>query len=226
MTRLMNQMRRLRPHMVDPWAFTIVAVSFGLGVMFVAWHGKSLKLEVEAANLVWIALIGFGMTWHGEWGSGWRVGSGLVAGSVVSIAAFYGALSILPITAFSFALGMGVAAMCLAFIAHMWPRMLSFAGTAVGFGVGVAAARSLPMRPTTPIDDMFTLMFTSALCMILGVAGSLALRAVVLRLGQQRSQDTTYVRFIPRLLHREAEARPSVSRPRVSRARIKAGAGR
>ncbi len=154
----------------------IVAVTFGIGVMLVAWHGKSLNLEVDTANLVWVVLVGFGMTWHGEQGSGWRIGAGMVAGSAVSIAAFYATLLRLPLTPFGIGLGLGVAATCLAFIAHLYPRVFSFAGSAVGFAVGIAAARSLQIRPTTAGDDILTLIFTTALCLVLGVAGSLALR--------------------------------------------------
>lgn len=220
--------RMLRPHMVDPWAFTMIAVAFGLGVMLMAWHGEGLKLQVEGADLAWVVLVGFGLTWHGEWGSGWRMGAGLTFGAVAAIAAFYGVMSIFPLTAFAFGLGIGIAALGVALLTHAYPRTASFAAAAVGFGVGIAASRSMPLRPTTPADDMFALMFTATLCLVLGVAGSLALRAIVLRIGQQRPSASEFVRFIPRLLQRrepvepEGGARHAPSRPR-SRTRIGAG---
>jgi hypothetical protein len=225
---LKGKLSHLKPHMVDPWVFAIVAASFGLGVWIVAWHGTSLRLEVEGANLTWVALVGFGMAWHGEWGSGWRVGAGLVAGGAASVAAYYGALTILPLTPFSFGMGLGISAACVALIAHMYPRVLSFAGAAVGFAVGISAARALPMRPLTPADDLFALMLTVSLALVMGVTGSLALRAVVLRMGREQGGAPTHVRFIPHLLHREDRA-PTTEIESVavrSKPRQKMGAGR
>ena len=115
---------------------------------------------------------------------------------------------------------MGFAAMCLAFIAHFYPRVFSFAGAAVGFAVGIAASRALPVRPTTPADDVFTLMLTATLCLVLGVGSSLALRAFVLGRSKQDPQDARFLSAIPRMVHREKKAHAS------ARSNVKVGAGR
>ncbi len=218
--RLADVMKRMRPHMVDSRTFAIVAVAFGLGVAMLSWHSKSLLLEIEAANLAWVALVAFGMTWHGEWGSGWRIGSGLVIGSLGAIASYYGAMSVFPVTPMYVGAWLGASACLLAFIAHVVPQMTSFAGAAVGFGIGIAAARAFPFRPTTPIDDLFALMLTASMCVIAGVFGSLALRAVVLRMGVQTPRQSKVVRFVPRLMQEEEIQAPPAAAEAQAQSRL------
>jgi hypothetical protein len=196
-TRMVDRVRRFRPRIVDPMVFCMVSLAFGLGVLFVAHHGKSLRLDVEGASLGWVVLVAFGMAYHGEWRHGWRVGAGLMFGAAAAIATFYGAMSRLPLTPFSMGLGLGLAAACVAVIAHVYPRAISFAGAAVGYGVGIAAARALPIRPVTPADDMWALMLTTSLVIVIGVVASLVLRALVVRMGFER-RSNVFVRFVPR----------------------------
>ena len=204
MERARSAMRGMKPHVVDPWAFVIVTVAFAVGVLLVAWHGHSLRFEMDAANLGWIVIVAFGVTWHGEWGSGWRVAGGLLLGGLAAIAGFYGSLSRLPVTPLGVGIGMAVTAAGIVVLAHAFPRTFSFAGAAVGFGVGVAAARSVALRPTTPLDDMFTLMLTVAMTIVLGAASSLALRAFVIRIGIKRPGEYR-VLHLPHWAHRAAE---------------------
>lgn len=208
---------RVRPHFVDSPTFLLIAFSFALGVFFLAWHAETFRFEIEGTNLGWVAIVAFGMAWHGRWGSGWRVGAGMVVGGLATLATFYGAVSTFPITPISVGLWLGVATLIVAFAAHVVPRIISFAGVAVGIGIGVAAARSLPVRPTTPADDLFALMLTMSMIMVVGVFGSLALRAIVVQLGGRRSGGAL-VSFIPRMLPRASQrARVSARRVRQQR---------
>jgi hypothetical protein len=181
--------RRAAPTFSDFRIFAIVAVAFGLAVFTISWHGRSLRLEVEAANLAWVVLVAFGMTWLGEVEASGRVALGLALGGLGVMAAYYGALVLVPITPFWIGSVLGLTALVMAFLSHAYPRVVSFSGTVVGFGVGLAAARSLPLRPTTRVDDLFALMLTVALGISMGLLGSMVLRFVVSR-AEDRAEHT------------------------------------
>jgi hypothetical protein len=189
MNRMRAFVRRLRPRFADPAAFAIVAAAVALAVFILAWHGRSLRLEVDGASLGWIVLVAFGMTWHGEWESGWRIGGGLALGAFAGVAGYYGSLSVLPVTPFVFGLSMGVVAGCVALLCHAFPRFVAFSGGIVGFGIGIAAVREFGFKPTTRVDDLFALMLTIALALALGVLGSMALRAFIVRTSLRRPDE-------------------------------------
>ena len=197
MSKVIDVARRMRVHVVDPWAFALIVVAFGLGVFLVSWTSVSLCLDVEGTNLAWIVLVAFGMTYHGEWGSAWRTGAGIVAGAVASIAGLYGSMHLLPVNAMWMSAGIAAAAAVVALIAHMVPRLFTFAGAAVGFGVGIAAARSFPFRPTTPPDDMFTLMLAAGVAIVMGTFGSMAMRAAIVWVGSHRLGEGGSVHSFP-----------------------------
>lgn len=201
--RVMRFARRLRPHVVDPWTLTMIVVAFATGVFVIVWHGESLKLAVEGTNLGWAILVAFGVTYHGDWSTAWRIGAGLIAGAMASMAGLYGSLSVLPATALGVAVGLGVTAAAIALITHMVPRVFSFAGAAVGFGIGIGAARSFPLRPTTPADDLFALMLTTALAVVIGAFGSIALRAAIVWVGVRSKDELGRMRFRPHRVDRE-----------------------
>ncbi len=207
MRKVFGWARRIRPHIVDRWTLVIVAVAFGTAVCLIAWHGTSLRLEADGAVMGWAVLVAFGMTWHGEWSNAWRVGAGVVFGALAATAAWYGVLSVLPVTALGFGIGLGIAAFAVAAITHVVPRALSFAGAAVGFGVGVAASRAFPMRPTTPADDLFALMLTTSLAIVIGSFGSMMLRASIVWLGVHQPRAVSVIRF-PR--HRSHPVEPEM----------------
>jgi hypothetical protein len=200
--------------MVDRRTFTLVALAFGLGVMLVAWHGKSLMLEVEGTNLTWVVLIGFGMTWHGEWGTGLRMSAGLILGTFGATLAYFGAFAFLPITPFSLGLGLGVVATCVALVTHVFPRFFSFAGAAVGYAVGISASRALPLNAFRHVDQVAALILTAVLCLVLGVAGSLALRALLVLWGEPRTTDRRSVRDVVRMLQLKDDVKRLAARPR------------
>jgi hypothetical protein len=106
-------------------------------------------------------------------------------------------MNLLPVNPMWVGAGLGFSAAVVAFVAHMMPRVLTFAGAAVGFGVGIAAARSFPFRPTTPADDLFTLMLGVALAIVLGTFGSMAMRAAIVWVGVRRPGDAGSVHLFP-----------------------------
>jgi hypothetical protein len=214
-SRVIDAARRMRPHVVDPWAFALIVVAFGSGVFLVSWNSASLRLDVEGTNLAWVVLVAFGMTYHGEWNGAWRTGGAIVAGAAGAMAGLYGSLHLLPVNAMWMGVGLAIAAAVLALVAHMVPRIFSFAGIAVGFGVGVAAARSFPFRPTTPPDDLFTLMLAAALAIVMGTFGSMALRAAIVWVGVRRPGEGGSLHLFPhRSRHDESHQR---SRARAAR---------
>jgi hypothetical protein len=211
-SKVIDVARRLRPHMIDPWAFWMIVVAFGVGVFVISWNSVSLRLEVEGTNLAWAAIVAFGVTYHGEWSAAWRTGGGLLVGASAAMAGMYGSMSVLPITALWVAAGIAFTAFAVAVITHLMPRLFSFAGAAVGFGVGIAAARSFPFRPTTPVDDLFTLMLGVALVIAVGTFGSMALRAAIVRIGMRRPREFG-LRFIPHRRPVETDDAPTLARP-------------
>ena len=208
MSRVIDLAHRMRVHVIDPWAFALIVAAFGAGVFIVSWHSTSLRLDVEGTNLAWAVLVAFGMTYHGEWSSGWRTGAGIVAGALAAMAALYGAMSLLPVDAMWIAAALGASAGAIAFISHVLPRIFTFAGVAVGFGVGIAAARSFPFRPTTPADDLFTLMLGVGLATVMGMLGSMAMRAAIVWVGVRHPSDAGSVHLFRRLM-RDRHADPS-----------------
>jgi hypothetical protein len=217
MSRVIDVARRMRPHVVDPWAFGLIVVAFALGVFVVSWNSVSLRLDVEGTNLAWVVLVAFGMTYHGEWGSAWRTGAGMVAGAVAAMAGLYGSMHLLPVNAMWMGAGLAIAAAGIAFIAHMVPRLFTFAGAAVGFGVGIAAARSFPFRPTTPPDDLLTLMLTAGVAVVMGTFGSMAMRAAIVWVGLRRRGDAGAVHLFPHRGHHDDKDERSASRARAAR---------
>jgi hypothetical protein len=209
----------MRPHVVDPWALGLIVIAFGVGVFAIAWHSTSLRLEVEATNIAWIVLVAFGMTYHGDWATTWRMGAGLAAGAAAGMAAYYGAQAVLPVTALWTAAGIGLAASCVAVITHFLPRLFSFAAAAVGFGVGIAVARAFPFRPVTPADDLFTMMLGATLAIALGTFGSMALRAGIVWVGVRRPGEGR-LHFLPQTQDISDDA-PTIRQPSA-----RAGAGR
>jgi hypothetical protein len=196
-SRVIDVARRLRVHVVDPWAFALIVAAFGAGVFLVAWHSHSLRLDIEGTNLAWVVLVGFGMTYHGEWSGAWRTGAGMVFGAFAAMAGYYGAMSLLPVNAMWTAAALGFCAAAGAFVTHMLPRLFTFAGAAVGFGVGIASARSFVFRPTTPADDLLTLMLGVGIAFVMGTFGSMALRAAIVWVGARRHGEAGSVHMFP-----------------------------
>lgn len=206
MSRVIDVARRMRPHVVDPWAFALIVVAFGAGVFIVSWTSGSLRIDVDGTNLAWIVLVAFGMTYHGDWGSAWRTGSGMIVGAASAVTALFGSAHLLPVNVMWTAAGLAMAGAAVALISHMVPRALTFAGAAVGFGVGVAAGRALPVRPTTAADDLLTLMLSVAVAIVMGTFGSMALRAAIVWIGMRRPGEHASVHLFPRRAHRTERA--------------------
>jgi hypothetical protein len=73
------------------------------------------------------------------------------------------------------------------------------------------------LRPTIQIDDVFTLMLTTVLCLVVGTTGSLALRALVLRASKQPPNEATIVQAIARFKPRSVTASREPKRVRAAR---------
>jgi hypothetical protein len=216
-SRVIDVAKRMRPHVVDPWAFGLIVVAFALGVFLVSWNSVSLRLDVEGTNLAWVVLVAFGMTYHGDWGGAWRTGGGMVVGAIGAMAGLFGAMHRLPVDAMWMGAGLAVTAAAVALIAHVIPRWFTFAGAAVGFGVGVAAARSFPFRPITPADDLFTLMLAVGVAIAMGTLGSMAMRAAIVSVGMRRTGDGGSVHLFPHRAHHDHEIKRSASGTRAAR---------
>ena len=211
MSRVISLARKLRPHVVDPWSLALVAVAFGVGVFVIAWQGEAMRLEIEGKHLGWTILVALGMTYQADWNAAWRVGAGIVLGMIAALAGMYGVHSMLPVTAFGMGLGLGITAICVAVITHLLPRILSFAGASVGFGIGTAVGLGFPLRPTSPADDLFTLMLTAATGIVIGTLGSVAIRSAIVWIGVHAPSDVGRMRF----RHRAHEA-PTIQHEEVS----------
>ena len=209
MSRVIDAARRMRPHVVDPRAFALIILAFAAGVFLVSWTSVSLRLDVEGTNLAWVVLVAFGMTYHGEWGSSWRTSAGMIAGTVAAMSGLFVTMHVLPVNAMWMAAGIAVAAFIVALVTHLVPRLFTFAGAAVGFGVGIASARSFPFRPTTPADDLFTLMLGVGVAMVMGTFGSMAMRAGIVWIGMRRTGDAGSVHLFPHRTHHGERSRTS-----------------
>ncbi|MEX0875585.1 MAG: hypothetical protein WD646_14220 [Actinomycetota bacterium] len=212
MSKIIDLTKRFRPRVADPKLMMVVSAAFAVGVLIVAWLGTSLRLEADGARLGWAVLVAFGMAWHGDIASAWRIAAGLIAGAMAGLAGYYGALSIFPVTPRGLAMGLAITAAGVAVIAHLLPRILSFAGAVVGFGVGIAAAGQFPFRPTTPADDLFSLALVVATAFAMGCFGSVTLRAVVARVTLHRAGA-----FARLIRHRPAKVVESSGSPAARR---------
>jgi hypothetical protein len=209
----------------DPKMMLTVTAAFAVGVLVVAWLSSSLRLEADGARFGWVVLVAFGMAWHGDLANAWRVAAGLIGGAVAGLAGYYGALSILPVKPAGLALGLAITAAGVGIIAHLLPRMFSFAAAVVGFGVGIAAAGQFPLRPTTPVDDLFSLALIISTAFAIGSFGSMALRGLVTRVAGLR--PGALARLIPHRTHDSKTAEiPAVRPTRRSPSRRAAGAAR
>jgi len=203
MSKIIDMTRRLRPHVAEPWTMILVAATFAVAVFVVSWLGRPLRLEADGARFAWVVLIAFGMSWHGDIANSWRVMAGLIGGALAGLAGYYGALSVLPVTPMGIALGLSITAGGIALLAHSFPRVVSFAAAAVGFGVGVAMAGHFPLRPTSPAEDLLTLGLVAGAALAIGSVGSMALREFVLRMGARGRSDlaSKLIRMIPHRAH-------------------------
>lgn len=204
MKRIRSLAHQIDPHVVDPRTLGIIAIAFGMAIFLLTWQSAVLRLEVETLNVGWIAFVSFGMAWYAGWGTGLRIGGGITFGLLSSLATFYGAMSFLPATKLGIGVGMAVGAAAMAALCHVLQRVASFAAAAVGFGAGIAVARGFPIRPTTPADDLLTLMVAVVLAAMIGAIGSLLLRAIVVRIGKTQRLG----HFVP-VLHLTDEKPPA-----------------
>lgn len=152
----------------------LVGVAFGVGVLVLAWHATTLRLEVDGANLAWPALVAFGIGWGLRRRALWGTGAGLLVGTVASILAAYGSLRFLPITPLGIGIGLGAAAALLA-AAVCATRAIPLGAFAVGYGIGVPAFGLAELGPTTGASDVIAMCTAVAFALLVGLLGVRAL---------------------------------------------------
>ncbi len=151
-----------------------MVLASGAGVFVLIWQSKALRLEFSGMNLAWPALVSFGVAWA-TLTEPMKAGIAMIAGAVASLAVYYGALGVLPVTHLGMAIAAGTVFAVIAGICYVVPQLLSFGPTAVGYGVGLAVANSVGFRPTTSGADWFAVASAVVLAMVVGTAGSVML---------------------------------------------------
>lgn len=173
--------RRARPAIMDRRMVAIVSLAFAGGVFFVMWNRHTLRLEYGGVSVAWPILVAFGMVWFAGRRMGWRVGAGLVLGTVTALAAMYGGVSFLPAASAVVLAGwIGLAAGATAMLSHVFARLFSFPAAAVGYGIGLGIASSAQIRPTTAAADWFQVLVIGVTTILLGCFGAQALRTILL----------------------------------------------
>lgn len=153
-----------------------IAAAVGVGVFLVVWHAKTFRLEVDGASVLWVALVTFGAVWPA--GERWsQAAAGIAGGMVAGVAAYYGAVVVLPVTALGRGIGLGVAAAVVGGVCLAGHRFVSMGAAMVGYGIGAGVSVFAGIRPTSGMGDIFEVWMALGVAILAGVFGARLLRA-------------------------------------------------
>jgi hypothetical protein len=154
-----------------------MAAAIGFGVFFVIWNMNTLRMSVEGVTVVWVPLVAFGAIWSA--GDKRRATMGILLGTVVGIAGYYGAQVMTPLTPAGTGIGLGITAAVLAFVCLTARHAVSMATAMIGFGVAAGVSRLVGIRPSSGWGDIFEVGMACVVAMLIGAFAAHALRATV-----------------------------------------------